>query len=44
MFKSKWNWLYVILAAVVIFSLFAVPKIATSSMEAGKGQIVSVPE
>jgi len=42
MFKNKWNLLYVVLAVLIIFSLFAVPKIAINSMNAKKGQIITV--
>jgi hypothetical protein len=42
MFKNKWNFLFLILAVLVLFSLFAVPKIAISNMDAEKGKIVTV--
>lgn len=40
--KNKWNILYVILAVVILFSLFAVPKIAESILADTKGKIVIV--
>lgn len=41
--KSKWMILYIILALLLLFSLFAVPKIVTGVMNETKGQIVTVP-
>ena len=40
--KSKWNILYIVLAAVILFSLFAVPKIAKGILADTKGKIVIV--
>ena len=40
---SKWYLLYLVLAVLLLFSLFAVPKIAMSVMSETKGQIVTVP-
>ena len=40
--KSKWNFLYLILAALILFSVFAVPKIAVSVVERTRGQIVTL--
>ena len=40
--KTKWNWLLVALAAMIVFSLFGVSGIAVSVMENRKGQIVTV--
>jgi hypothetical protein len=40
---NKWYLLYVVLALLLLFSLFAVPKIAMSVMSETKGQIVTVP-
>ena len=40
--KSKWNYLYLILAALILFSVFAVPKIAVSVVERTRGQIVTL--
>lgn len=40
--KSKWNYLYLILAALILFSVFAVPKIAVSVIERTRGQIVTL--
>ena len=40
--KSKWNLLYLILLALILFSIFAVPKIAVSFVERSRGQIVTV--
>ena len=42
MFRNKWNWLYILLAALILFSLFAVPKVAIFSMNAAKGQIITL--
>lgn len=41
--KYRWTLLYVILAAVLLFSLFAVPGIAVNAMNETKGRIVTVP-
>ncbi len=40
--KNKWNILYIVLAAVILFSLFAVPKIAEHVLADAKGHIVTV--
>lgn len=40
--KNKWNILYVILAVMILFSVFAVPKIAESILDDTKGQIITV--
>jgi len=40
--KSKWNLLYLVLAALVLFSLFSIPKIAVSAVERTRGRIVTV--
>lgn len=40
--KSKWNLLYLVLVALILFSVFAVPKIAVSFVERSRGQIVTV--
>ena len=42
--KTKWNILYIILALLIIFSVFVVPKIAVNVMSATKGQIVTIPK
>lgn len=42
MFKSKWNLLYLILALLVLFTLFAVPAIVTAAINETKGQTVAV--
>jgi hypothetical protein len=42
MFRSKWNLLYLVLAALIVFSLFAVPQIAIGTMNRTKGHIVAV--
>ena len=42
--KNKWNLLYVLLAAIIVFSLFAVPNIAKSMLDGTKNQIVTVVE
>ena len=41
-FKSKWNLLYAVLAALILFSVFAVPKIAVSVVERSRGQIITL--
>lgn len=41
--KSKWNLMYLMLALLLFFSLFAIPKIAVGVMNETKGQIVAVP-
>lgn len=40
--KNKWMLLYIVLALLLLFSLFAVPKIVTGVMNETKGQIVTV--
>jgi hypothetical protein len=40
--KSRWNLLYLILFALILFSIFAVPKIAVALVERSRGQIVTV--
>jgi len=40
--RSKWNLLYLVLAALILFSVFAVPKIAVLVVERTRGQIVTV--
>ncbi len=40
--KSRWNLLYLALLALILFSVFAVPKIAVSFVERTRGQIVTV--
>ncbi len=42
--KSKWGLLYVILAVLILFSVFAAPRIAIRAMNSTKGQIISVQE
>lgn len=42
MFKTRWNFLYVVLAVLVLFSLFTIPKIAVTTLERTRGQIVTV--
>ncbi len=39
---SKWNLLYLVLTLLLLFSLFAVPKITMSVMSETKSQIVTV--
>ena len=43
-FKNKWNLLYLLLAALIAFSLFAVPNIAGSVLDGTKNQIVTIDE
>lgn len=40
---SKWILLYLILALLLLFSIFAVPKIVINVMNETKGQIITVP-
>lgn len=40
--KSKWNLLYILLAALIVFSIFALPQIAAGVMNQTKGQIITV--
>lgn len=40
--SARWNLLYLVLAALILFSVFAVPKIAVSVVERSRGQIVTV--
>lgn len=40
--RSKWNLLYLILAVLVLFSVFAVPKIALLALARTRGEIVTV--
>jgi hypothetical protein len=40
--KTKWNWLFAALAAMIVFSLFGVSGIAVSVLESRKGQVVTV--
>ena len=42
MFNSKWNFLYILLAVLIGFSLFAVPNIAINGMNATKGQVITL--
>lgn len=45
--KKRWNnwyFLYVALAAILLFSLFAVPGIAVGVLEDAKGQVITVGE
>ena len=41
---NKWSLLYVALVALILFSLFASPRIVTGVMNARKGNIVTVAE
>ena len=40
--KSNWNFLYLALAALILLSVFAIPKIAVSVVEQSRGKIVTV--
>ncbi len=42
--KNKWNLLYLLLAILIAFSLFAVPNIAKSVLDGTKNQIVTIVE
>lgn len=42
MLKNKWNLLYIVLAALIIFSLFAVPGIVKANMNSAKGRVITV--
>ena len=39
---SKWNILYLALAAVILFSIFVVPKVAVYVVERSRGEIFTV--
>lgn len=39
---SKWNLLYLVLGVLILFSVFAVPKIALLAVERTRGQIITV--
>ena len=39
---NKWNLLYALLAMLILFSLFASPRIVMGVMNANKGQIVTM--
>ncbi|MEG1548503.1 MAG: hypothetical protein RR527_07175 [Clostridia bacterium] len=41
---NKWNLLYVLLSLLILFSLFASPRIVMGVMTANKGQIITVTE
>lgn len=41
--KNKWILMFFVLALLLLFSLFAVPKIVSNAMNETKGQIVTVP-
>lgn len=40
--SSKWNLLYLVLGALVLFSVLAVPKIAVCAVERSRGEIFTV--
>lgn len=40
--KSKWYLLFVLLLLLVLFSVFAIPKIAVYTLERTRGEIVTV--
>jgi len=40
--RSKWNLLYLVLVMLILFSVFAVPKIAVSVVERSRGEIFTV--
>ncbi len=40
--KSRWFLLYIVLALLLLFSIFAVPKIVAGAMSETKGNIVTV--
>ena len=42
--KNKRNLLYLLLAVLIAFSLFAVPNIAKSALDGTKNQIVTISE
>lgn len=42
--KNKWNLLYLLLAVLIAFSLFAVPNIAKSVLDGTKNQIITIDE
>ena len=40
--KSKWYLLWIVLAALVVFSVFGIPRIAVYTLERTRGQIVTI--
>ena len=40
--SSRWNLLYLVLAALILLSVWIVPKIAVSVVERSRGEIVTV--
>ena len=40
--RSKWNLLYLVLAVLILLSVFAVPKIALAVLSRTRGQIITV--
>ncbi len=40
--KSKWSLLILVLAALVAFSVFGIPRIAVQTLEKTRGQIVTI--
>ena len=42
--RSKWYLLFLVLAALVLFSALAIPRIAVHTLEKTRGQIITVEE
>ncbi len=40
--KSKWYLLFFVLTALVLFSVFAIPRIAVHTLERTRGQIITI--
>ena len=40
--ESKWNLLYLVLTALILFSIFAIPKIAVSVVEQSREKIITI--
>ena len=40
--KSKWYLLLIVLAALVLFSVFGIPNLAVSMLERTRGQIITI--
>lgn len=42
MLKNKWNLLYLLLAVLIAFSVFAVPPIAKCMLDGTKNQMITI--
>lgn len=41
---NKWSLLYIVLALLLLFSLFAIPRIVTGVMNQTKGRVIAASE